>query len=102
MLANLIKNSITYGNTNGHTRISASAARKKIEICIQDDGIGIPIEDAPHIFERFYRADKSHKSDGESTGLGLAIVKWVAEIHGGSVTVKKLPQGTLFKVTLPV
>jgi len=102
MLANLIKNSITYGNINGHTRISASVSKKKIEICIEDDGIGIPAEDIPHIFERFYRADKSHKSDGESTGLGLAIVKWVAEIHGGSVSVKKLPKGTFFKVVLPV
>lgn len=102
MLANLIKNSITYGNTNGHTRISTSVTKKKIEICIQDDGIGIPTEDIPHVFERFYRADKSHQRDGESTGLGLAIVKWVADIHGGTVIVKKLPKGTFFKVVLPV
>lgn len=102
MLANLIKNSITYGNENGHTRITAIVSKKKIEICIQDDGIGIPAEDILHVFERFYRADKSHQSDGHSTGLGLAIVKWVAEIHGGSVSVKKLRKGTFFKVILPL
>lgn len=102
MFANLIKNSIMYGNKNGHTWITSTASKKGIEICIEDDGIGIPIEDMPHIFERFYRADKSHQSDGDSTGLGLAIVKWVVEIHSGTVKVKKLPNGTLFKVWLPL
>ena len=102
MLANLIKNSIMYGNIDGHTWITSTVSKKGIEICIKDDGIGIPTEDIPYILERFYRADKSHQNDGNSTGLGLAIVKWVAEIHGGSVTVKKLHKGTLFKVTLPV
>jgi len=102
MLANLIKNSIMYGNKNGHTWITSTVSKKGIEICIKDDGIGIPNEDIPHIFERFYRADKSHQTDSNSTGLGLAIVKWVAEIHGGTVSVKKLPKGTLFKVILPM
>ncbi len=102
MLANLIKNSIMYGNIKGHTWITTSVSKKGIEICIEDDGVGIPTEDIPHIFERFYRADKSHKSDGNSTGLGLAIVKWVSEIHGGVVSVKKLPKGSLFKVILPL
>lgn len=102
MLANLVKNSIMYGRVNGHTKIKTVASKKSISIHIEDDGIGISREDLPHIFERFYRADKSHNSDGNSTGLGLAIVKWAAEIHGGKVSVKKLKKGTVFTVTLPM
>ncbi len=102
MLANLIKNSIMYGNSRGHTWVSTSVSKKGIEIYIKDDGIGIPSEDIPYIFDRFYRVEKSHQGDDHSTGLGLAIVKWVAEIHGGSVSVKKLPKGTLFRVVLPL
>src|SRR3989344_8291554 len=90
MLVNLVKNSIVYGNSGGHTKISAEKSKGFIIINVIDDGIGISKEDLPHVFERFYRADKSHASSGNSIGLGLAIVKWVAEIHGGTVEVKNI------------
>ena len=102
MLVNLVKNSIIYGNVNGHTKILAKKAKGFITISIIDDGIGIPKEDIPHIFDRFYRADKSHNSSS-SIGLGLAIVKWVADIHGGTVSVEKVKSGgSVFKVSLPI
>ncbi len=101
MLTNLIKNSINYGNQNGHTRISTMASKGFVAIHITDDGVGISKGDLPHIFERFYRGDKSHSSEG--TGLGLPIVKWIAETHGGSVSVKsKLNKGTTFSILLPM
>lgn len=103
MLINLIKNSIIYGNKNGHTTIDAKNSKGFIIINITDDGIGILEEDLPHIFERFYRADKYHRSGGNSIGLGLAIVKWVAEVHGGQVSVKNAKnKGSVFSVSLPI
>ena len=105
MLVNLIKNSIVYGNSGGHTKISAEKSKGFIIINVIDDGIGISKEDLPHVFERFYRADKSHTSSGSSIGLGLAIVKWVAEIHGGTVEVKNIKnktKGSVFTISLPI
>ncbi|MCX6703659.1 MAG: ATP-binding protein [Candidatus Zambryskibacteria bacterium] len=103
MLANLIKNSITYGNRNGHTCIEVNSSQGFAVFTVSDDGVGIKEADLPHVFERFYKGDKSHKSDGQSTGLGLAIVKWIAEIHGGTVSVKRRKEkGTVFTVSLPI
>jgi len=103
MLMNLIKNSITYGHQNGRTTIYAKVSKGSVKISVEDNGIGVSKEDINHVFERFYRGDESHNSDGNRTGLGLAIVKWVAEIHGGGVDVKSAPQkGSIFSVTLPL
>lgn len=101
MMMNLVKNSIIYGNKNGHTRISADLSKKFITINVTDDGIGINKEDMPHVFDRFYRAKKSLNADKNSIGLGLAIVKWVAEIHGGEVYAKNVKSGgSVFSVSL--
>jgi len=103
MLVNLVENSIKYGNQNGRTVIDAVKSKDSVKISISDDGIGIPKEDLPYIFERFYRADKSHNSLGNSTGLGLAVVKWIAEIHGGTVSARSVKGiGTVFSVSLPI
>ncbi|MCR4275617.1 MAG: PAS domain-containing sensor histidine kinase [Candidatus Wolfebacteria bacterium] len=104
MLTNLIKNSIVYGNKNGHTEILAKESKGFIIISVTDDGIGISKEDLPHVFERFYRADKSHSSDRNSIGigLGLSIVKWVAEAHGGTVSAQNKTKGSVFSVSLPI
>ena len=103
MLINLVRNSIIYGRKDGHTILSAEEAEGFVTIHVIDDGIGISDEDLPHVFERFYRADKFHRSGGNSIGLGLAIVKWVAETHGGTVSVKHREdkQGSVFSVTIP-
>src|SRR3989344_4132259 len=107
MLVNLVKNSIIYGHKNGRTVINAKKSKGFVAINVIDNGIGISSEDAPHVFERFYRADKYHTSGGNSIGLGLAIVKWIAEIHGGTVSVKSVKnknnaKGSVFSVSLPL
>lgn len=103
MITNLMKNSIIYGNQNGETEITLTKTKKAVKIAVKDTGIGISKEDMPHVFERFYRADKSHSSDDKSTGLGLAVVKWIAEAHHGEVGVKKNPKGgSIFTVILPL
>jgi len=103
MLANLIKNSIDYGKMNGQTEIFVEEFKDSILITITDNGIGIAAEDLPHVFERFYRTGKFQSSGGGGTGLGLAIVKWIAEVHGGEVSVRNLDnKGTVFSVSLPI
>lgn len=103
MMVNLVKNSIIYGNKNGHTKILAKKSKGFVTISVSDDGIGISKEDIPHVFERFYRADRYHRSGGNSIGLGLAIVKWVSEIHGGEVSVtSNKNKGSIFSVSLPI
>ncbi len=103
MLVNLVRNSILYGSLDGHTIIDVKKYKQSISINVTDDGIGISKEDLPHIFERFYRVDKFHRSGGNSIGLGLAIVKWIAEIHGGEVSAKSIiGKGSVFSVILPI
>ena len=99
----LLTPSILYGHLNGHTLIQVEKSKQFITINVIDDGIGISKEDLPHVFERFYRVDKFHRSGGNSIGLGLAIVKWIAEIHGGEVGVTSIKgKGSIFSVTLPI
>jgi len=103
MLVNLVSNSIIYGNKNGYTEITVKKLKANIIITVRDNGVGISKEDRPHVFERFYRADKSRNSGKNSTGLGLAIVKWIAETHNGTVSVKSvLGKGSVFSVSLPL
>jgi len=103
MFINLIRNSIIYGKRGGRTEINLKKSKGFIEINIIDNGIGIAIEDMPHVFERFFKADKSHTYTESSTGLGLSIVKWIAEVHGGAVSAEsKDGKGSVFSVTLPI
>ena len=102
MLTNLVKNSIIYGRKDGKTVVTAKRSEGFVVIRVADNGIGISKEDMPHVFERFYRADKYHSSGGNSIGLGLSIVKWVAETHGGEVDVTSTKgKGSVFSVFLP-
>jgi signal transduction histidine kinase len=98
----LIDNAITYGKEGGKIKIHAGDKKDKVVVEIADNGIGISKDDLPHIFERFYRADKSRNSEGKHSGLGLAMVKWITDLHGGKVEVKSTEGvGTTFTVTLP-
>ena len=105
MLLNLVTNAIKYTPHGRHHRPRAGrAGRRGRDLTVRDTGIGIAPGDLPHIFERFWRADpaRSRTGDRPGTGLGLAITKWIAEAHGGSITVQSRPgRGTVFTVRLP-
>jgi two-component system sensor histidine kinase ResE len=77
--------------------------KQTVRIDIQDSGTGIPEEDLPFVFERFYKADKARTRGSSGTGIGLSIVKNLIEAHGGSVSVQSREgQGTTFSMILPV
>jgi two-component system phosphate regulon sensor histidine kinase PhoR len=101
-VSNLIDNAIKYTPEGGRVRVSARAAGDEVVIEVADSGIGIPAEDLPRIFERFYRVDKSRSREMGGTGLGLSIVKHVVQVHGGIVDVEStVGKGTTFRVKLP-
>jgi signal transduction histidine kinase len=104
MLLNLVTNAIKYTPHGGTVALSLTEDADSIVFAVRDSGIGIAPGDLPHIFERFWRADpaRSRTGDRPGTGLGLAITKWIAEAHGGSITVQSRPgRGTVFVVRLP-
>lgn len=99
MMNNLIRNGIRYGKENGYVKVSLETNGEKVIITVEDNGIGISEEDLPHIWERFYRSDKSRSTKG--FGLGLSLVKEIAEYHNGTVSVGTTEgKGSKFKVTL--
>ena len=101
-VANLVDNAVKYTPERGSIRVRARRTATGIEIEVEDDGIGIPEQDLPRIWERFYRVDKSRSRDMGGTGLGLAIVKHVVQSHGGTIDARSQPgRGSLFRVRLP-
>jgi two-component system, OmpR family, sensor kinase len=104
VLINLVANAIQYTPQNGDVFLSLSKVGDQARILCQDSGPGILAEDLPHIFERFYRAEKS-RTRGKTTGfgLGLSIAKWIVEHHGGRIEVNSREgQGTTFAIWLPL
>ena len=108
VFSNLLDNAIKYTPEQGTITISAELGKAApppamIEVSVVDTGIGIPLQDLPRIFERFYRVDKARSRELGGTGLGLSIVKHLVEGHGGAVIVESLPgRGTKFLVRLPM
>jgi two-component system phosphate regulon sensor histidine kinase PhoR len=102
VLINVIHNAIKFTPPGGMIDVSAIADGDNIQISIADTGIGIPDDDLPRIFERFFKSDKARTS-GAGTGLGLAIVKHIIEAHGGSVWAESIEgKGATFYFTLPL
>lgn len=102
LFMNLVENSIKYNNLGGYIKINISNYENGIMLIVEDSGIGIPEEDLPLIFERFFRVDKSRSNNREGTGLGLAIVKHIVSYFGGSIDVEsQMGQGSRFIVKLP-
>lgn len=102
-LENLVENAIYYTEAGGHVEIRTEVTDTHLNISIQDDGIGIDNGDLPHIFERFYRANRSKAMVKRGTGLGLAIVQRVVELHHGEIDVQSVVnQGTTFIIRLPI
>ena len=99
MLYNLMENAVKYNDRGGHVFVTAAVMEGRAAVIVEDDGIGIPPEDADRIFERFYRGDKSHSSEREGTGLGLSIVKHGAKYHGAKIEVEsEVGRGTKIAV----
>jgi two-component system sensor histidine kinase ArlS len=100
MLRALIDNSIKYSPTTKKIRVNLKRDHQLALITIQDWGMGIPSDELPYIFNRFYQVDQVR---GQGSGLGLAIVKWIVEAHLGEITVEsELGQGTTFTIKLPI
>ncbi|WP_231701870.1 HAMP domain-containing sensor histidine kinase [Crassaminicella thermophila] len=101
-LTNIINNAIKYTPEGGKIKISLYTEHDEVIIKIQDNGIGIPEESLPYIFERFYRVDKARARKTGGTGLGLAITKQIIELHQGKIEViSQLNKGTTFYIYLP-
>lgn len=102
VLRNIIDNAIKYSPMHSKLRIATYALRKEVYVSIQDSGQGIPEEDVPHVFDRFYKVEKAHTPTKQSgTGLGLSIVKRIIDQHGQTITVKSAKgKGSNFTFTL--
>ncbi len=102
IITNLVTNAIHYNRPGGEVRISARTEEGFAVLAVADNGSGIAAEDLPHLFERFYRADKARTNTGGSSGLGLAICQAIAAAHAGNITVQSEPdRGSTFTLRLP-
>lgn len=102
MIYNLLDNAVKYNKQGGRADVDVRSSGGDIVVTVSDTGIGVPADSIDRIFERFYRADKSHSRKIGGTGLGLSIVKHGVSLHGGSITVKSSEgSGTTFTMTLP-
>ncbi|MCU9613745.1 cell wall metabolism sensor histidine kinase WalK [Caldibacillus lycopersici] len=102
VLTNLIDNAIRHTGEGGLVEVNARNSHNSLIIEVKDNGTGIPSEDLPFVFERFYKADKARTRGKSGTGLGLAIAKNIVDSHHGSIDVRsKLGQGTTFTILIP-
>lgn len=102
-LCNLIDNAAKYSPPGGEVQVSLSVSDGNAHISVSDQGPGIPPEDLPHIFERFYRGDKSRSGRKPGAGLGLSIARFIVEKHGGTLDVEsRVGHGSTFTITLPL
>lgn len=102
VVVNLLDNSLRFTPRGGRVELSALPAQGGVEVTVADTGTGIDPADLPHVFDRFYRAEKSRSREGGGTGLGLTIARSLVELHGGQIRVESSPgRGSRFTVYLP-
>lgn len=102
-ISNLVENAIKYNHDDGWVHVSLNADHKNFYIEVADSGIGIPEDSVEHIFERFYRVDKSHSREIGGTGLGLAITRGAVVMHRGAIKVfSQVGEGTTFTIRIPL
>jgi signal transduction histidine kinase len=103
LLLILLDNAVKYTPSGGVVSLSAVPTEGRLVIEVRDSGAGIAEQDLPHIFERFYRADKSRNRDSGGAGLGLSLAKWIVEAHRGEITVQSQDgRGSRFRVAFPL
>jgi signal transduction histidine kinase len=107
VLVNLVSNAIQYTPPGGNVNLSLQQTNGQARLIVSDSGPGIPAQDLPHIFERFYRGERSRKrtpgAQSSGFGLGLSIAYWIVRNHGGAIEVSsKEGQGTTFCIWLPM
>ncbi|MBI4463902.1 MAG: HAMP domain-containing protein [Acidobacteria bacterium] len=99
----LLDNAVKYTPPAGTVRVNLKQQDGSLLAVVSDTGIGIPAEDLPHVFDRFYRADRARSRDGGGAGLGLSIAQWIACVHHGQIEVESTPgRGSTFRVRLPL
>lgn len=102
VLLNLFSNAIKYNRPNGSIIVRGEATEKEVLVSVQDTGLGIPEDDIPHLFEKFYRV-REHEGKATGTGLGLSICKQIVQGHNGTLEVRsKMGVGTVFTLRLPL
>lgn len=103
VLSNLLNNAVDFTPADGAIHLSAEAEGDRVVVRVRDTGVGIPPEDLPRIFERFYRVDKARSREFGGTGLGLAIAREIVEAHGGRIEINSAPgRGTEVRFDIPV
>jgi two-component system sensor histidine kinase BaeS len=103
VITKLMENAITYTPQAGHITVETHIDKNWLTISMQDSGVGILAEDLPHIFERFYRADRARSTETGGSGLGLSIVQKIVEAHNGRIDVESTPgRGSKFSIRLPI
>jgi len=103
IILNIVANAVKYTQTGGRVALTAHADDTRMTLEVRDTGIGIPAEDLPRIFDRFYRVEKGRSRELGGTGLGLAIAREMAQRVGGDITIDSIVgQGTAVTITLPL
>jgi signal transduction histidine kinase len=103
VLGNLLSNAFKFTDRGGTVELAVEGQDNEVTITVRDSGAGIPPEQLPHIFEKFFQANNQAQSSSRGTGLGLAIAREIVEAHGGSISVAStIGVGTTFTITLPV
>jgi signal transduction histidine kinase len=103
LIRNLVSNAVKFSYEGGQVEVKAGEKDGQLLFSVSDQGIGIPSEDLPHLFEKFYRVRLAMESGIKGTGLGLALAKEAAEAHGGRIEVKsQVGVGSCFTAILPI
>lgn len=101
IVSSLLENALKYEPAGGRVQLTLTQDKRRVQLSVQNSGSTIPAEDLPHVFDRFYRSDKSRKNESGSFGLGLAITKEMVEKLGGEISVSSSAEdGTVFQLIL--